>query len=70
MQDSIEPLELFWDAILSRDPKRILKAFTPLDSSGRQGVIHHLKQMATEEGWHPEQRASALKALDVLKAFI
>ncbi len=61
-----DPLEVFWDAILSRQPEQILAAFTPLDSTQRQQLIAHLQRMVTESGWQPEQRESARAALDIL----
>ncbi|MRR31618.1 hypothetical protein EG834_15105 [bacterium] len=66
MTASRDPLEIFWDAILSRQPDQILAAFTPLDSIQRQQLIAHLQRMVIEDGWHPEQRKSARAALDIL----
>ncbi len=57
----------FWDALLSREPERIRRVFQPLDQAARKSVIGHLRRMATEEGWHPEQRLSALAAIDAVR---
>lgn len=59
-------LESIWDALLSRDPVQILPAYTSLDPSSQAVVLAHLDKMAHEDGWHPEQRRSALAALDVI----
>ena len=62
-----EPLEIIWDALLSRDPLQIRTMFSSLDGASRQVALAHLQRMATELDWHPEQRISALAALDALK---
>jgi hypothetical protein len=67
MVEEREPLEIFWDSILSRDPELIQSAFTPLDTTSQENVLAHLKRMVSEEGWHPEQIISAKAALNVLK---
>lgn len=68
LSDPSEPLAIFWDAILSREPKRILSVFQILDTATRKAVILHLERMVSEEGWQPEQRISAQTALDVVQA--
>lgn len=60
------PLELFWDAILSQQPDQIRSAYDSLDLSERQPLIIHLRRMASEPGWQPEQRKSALAALETI----
>lgn len=65
--DAPEPLEMIWDNLLSRSPERIRAVFASLDEESRCEVIAHLKRMASEDGWHPEQVASARAALDTLK---
>lgn len=60
--------EKTWDAILSRKPKTIRSTFSHLDPSSQKVVMEHLKKMATEEGWHPEQVLSARAALDALRS--
>ena len=67
MTDEVtDPLERFWDAVLSRQPRRIRAAVRTLDPPARAALIAHLQRMANEEGWHPEQRASAQAALAVI----
>lgn len=61
-----EPLEIFWDAILSRQPEQIQAACSHLDDKERKKLIAHLQRMVTEEGWHSEQRKSAQAALDAI----
>ncbi len=67
MSDIFSSAEQFWDAILSRDPDLIRAAFRPLDKASRREVLTHLRVMATEEGWQPQQTASAQAALDALQ---
>lgn len=64
--NDVEDLETMWDQLLSRQPDQIRAAFGTLDENEQQAVIGHLKNMAEEEGWHPEQRISAQAALDTL----
>lgn len=66
MTEALDPLEIFWDAILSRRPDQIRAAFAPLKAEDRRQLIAHLQRMVNEEGWHPEQRKSAQTALDTL----
>lgn len=66
MPEFLDPVELFWDHLLSREPDQILAAVHALDEETRQRVIAHLQSMASEEGWHPEQRKSAQVALEVI----
>lgn len=63
MTDSIED---FWEEILSRQSERIQAAFVPLSTEEKAAVLEHLKRMTSEPGWHPEQIASATKALEIL----
>lgn len=65
-KNRMEPLEFFWDNLLSRSPERILAIFKTVDEESQQIVISHLRKMASETGWHPEQVISAQAALDVL----
>ncbi len=66
MLEERDPLEQFWDAILSRQPDQIRSAFDSLDPTERQPLIDHLRRMANEPGWQPEQRISALAALETI----
>jgi hypothetical protein len=68
MDGPIEPVEILWDHLLSRSPEQVREAFAGLDEAGRQAVLAHLRRMAGEPGWQPEQRASAQAALDALAA--
>jgi hypothetical protein len=61
-----DPLEIFWDAILSRQPDQIRAAYSRLDAGERLELIAHLQRMAGEPGWHPEQRKSAQAALETI----
>jgi hypothetical protein len=62
-------VEAFWDAILSREPQKILAAFRPLPALEQQQVLSHLNRMTQESGWHDQQRLSAQTALDILRNF-
>jgi hypothetical protein len=59
-------LETLWEHLLSRQPEKITAAFSNLSAAEQQTVFSHLRRMAEEPGWHPEQRASARTALDVI----
>lgn len=67
MDRSTDPLEDLWDKILSRQPEQIRKAFMSLRSDEQQSVLTHIKHMATDPGWHPEQRIFAQAAIEALK---
>lgn len=62
----MDPLEYIWDNLLSRSPKRIRAVFKNLDEASQREVISHLNKMVSEEGWQPEQIASAKAALAAL----
>lgn len=64
-----DPLEIFWDAILSREPAKISAAYRSLAPQERMDTWAHLTKMITEEGWHPEQRLSAETALQTIQNF-
>jgi hypothetical protein len=60
-------LETLWNDLLSRQPDRIRTAYASLETSERKAVFTHLQRMAAEPGWQPEQRASAMAALQALE---
>lgn len=59
-------LERTWDGLLSREPQKIQETYQQLDPESQRVVIDHLKKMASEEGWHPEQVLSARAALEAI----
>ena len=59
-------LEKTWDGLLSRDRHSIMQTFNCLDSANQHVVLEHLKKMANETGWHPEQVLSAKVALEAI----
>jgi hypothetical protein len=61
-----DELEILWDALLSRQAETVRQAFSSLSEGERLAVLVHLRRMANEPGWHPEQRASAQEALKAL----
>lgn len=61
-----DTLEELWGRLLSRKPDQIQAAYAQLSTSEKQAVITHLQRMATEDGWHFEQRKSAEVALQAL----
>ena len=67
MTDSPSYLEILWDALLSRDPNQVRAAFSVLDPDSQKTVLAHLRRMAEEDGWHPEQVKSARTALAALE---
>jgi hypothetical protein len=60
-------LEKTWDGILSRDEQKIQTTYLGLDVQNQHVVLEHLKKMATEPGWHPEQVKSARTALKAIE---
>jgi hypothetical protein len=62
-------IEQLWDDLLSRQPDQIDSMFNHLNQSERRKVIEHLNRMLTEEGWHPEQKKSAVIALQRIEKF-
>jgi hypothetical protein len=62
-------LENLWNDLLSRDAIKAQAAFSRLEIEEQQDVLLHLKRMTTDQGWHPEQRASAAAALEALASF-
>lgn len=64
-----DPIEVFWENLLSGEPERIRYAFFGLQVSEQQSVYTHLKRMVNESGWQPEQKVSAQTALKVIDSF-
>jgi hypothetical protein len=62
-----DPLETLWDDLLSRDQELVRAAFGTLSAEEQKSVLAHLQRMVNEPGWQPEQRLSALAALDALE---
>jgi hypothetical protein len=60
-------LEALWNALLSRQARAVREAFQTLNAEQRLAVLEHLQRMASEPGWHPEQRRSAQAALAALQ---
>jgi hypothetical protein len=67
--EPIDPIEVFWEDLLSGEPERIRYAFFALQVSEQESVYTHLKRMVNESGWQPEQKASAQNALKVIDSF-
>jgi hypothetical protein len=61
-------LEIMWENLLSRNPERIRAAFSALTPKEQESILVHLNRMATESGWHPEQRRSAEAAVLAIKS--
>lgn len=66
MEEMPDSLEILWDELLSRQPDKVRSAFSGLDEVEQAAVLAHLRRMASEEAWQPEQRASARAALVAL----
>ena len=64
-----DDLENLWKGLLSRDAARVQGIFSRLEIAEQQAVMKHLERMSLEDGWHPEQRASARAALEALASF-
>ncbi|HEX2981454.1 MAG TPA: hypothetical protein VHO48_14400 [Anaerolineaceae bacterium] len=66
--DDPDPIQDFWDNLLSEEPERIRAAYATVEEALRPAVLAHLQRMVSEDGWHPQQRASARAALDALQS--
>ncbi len=66
MDETIDPLEVLWDQLLSRQPDQVRGAFASLNAAEKQHILAHLHRMTAEPGWHAEQRKSARAALEAL----
>jgi len=66
MSEPSNSIDIIWGQLLSRDPVKIQEAFSELDQDTQKSVLDHLNKMVVEEGWHPEQRASAQAALQTI----
>jgi len=64
----MNPEEIVWELLLSRQPRQIRAAYQALDAQTQTAVLMHLRAMASEAGWHPEQVKSARAALDFIAA--
>lgn len=67
MDDELTGLEHIWESLLSRQPAKIRAAYNALDEDSQGVVLNHLRRMAAEDGWHPEQRKSARAALEAIR---
>jgi hypothetical protein len=67
MPEFLDPVELFWDHLLSRQPDQIRAAFQSIPPEAQQRVLAHLRAMLEDEGYAPEQRLSAQAALEVIE---
>jgi hypothetical protein len=67
MPEFLDPVELFWDHLLSRQPEQILAAFRSIPPETKQRVLAHLRSMIEDEGYAEEQQQSAQSALEVLE---
>lgn len=63
MDDYLDSIDHLWYALLSRQVDLVRKAYHSLQEDEKQAILKHLQQMASQEGWHPEQRLSAQQAL-------
>ncbi len=66
MTQPTNPLQDFWDGILSSEPELIQRTYVSLDKATQTAVLAHLRRMVSEEGWHPAQQSSAQAALDAI----
>ena len=64
----VDPIEILWDDLLSRESRRIQQAFETLSADERSAILAHLKRMSSEPDWHPEQARSAKTALQALES--
>ena len=67
MDNTPEQLDALWNDLLSCENELVRKAFNSLDPPSQKTVLAHLKRMASEAGWQPEQRTTAKAALQALE---
>jgi hypothetical protein len=63
----MDSLEDTWQALLSGDPGQIRRIWDDLTDEEALSVLAHLARMRDEDGWSPEQRAAAVRALQILR---
>ena len=66
----MQSIEDLWEALLSREVEQIRRAFEGLAEAEQQAVLAHLRRMAGEPGWHPEQVKSAQAAIAATAALL
>jgi hypothetical protein len=59
-------IETLWGDLLSQEVERIKTTFNRLSSEEQEKILKHLKRMATDSDWHPNQRIAAQTALQIL----
>ena len=59
-------IEQLWETLLSCDPSLIQRTYKLLAENEKKSVKNHLIKMATETGWHLEQKRSAQAAIDAI----
>ena len=62
----VDPTEILWDGLLSRESSRIQQTFKTLDAEERTAILAHLIRMSSKPDWHPEQVRSAKAAIRAL----
>ena len=58
--------EDLWNAILSQDKEKVKGTVKIIDQEAVDYVNCHLKNIVSEDSWHPAQQASATFALQVI----
>lgn len=66
MTDNNFDIEALWGDLLSQEAGRIKTTFNRLLPAEQENILKHLKRMATESDWHPNQRVAAQAALQIL----
>ena len=66
MIDDYLDIEALWGDLLSQEVERIKTTFNRLLPSEQEKILRHLRRMATDSDWHPNQRIAARTALQIL----
>jgi hypothetical protein len=61
-------IQTLWENILSRNPDLVRTAYRALTPDEQESILAHLKRMAAEPGWHPEQALSAQVAINAIQS--
>ena len=64
----VDPTEILWGDLLSRESSRIQQTFNTLNSEEQTAILAHLKRMSSDPNWNPDQVRSAKTAIRALES--
>jgi hypothetical protein len=66
MIDDYLDIEALWGDLLSQEVVRIQTTFNRLLPAEQEKILRHLRRMASDSDWQPNQRIAAQTALQIL----